>query len=333
MDERILVMENSDDPKNDSIGLKTPKDRDSRWSAKSKIALAVFILVVLTCGLFLSIHFGNLEQKPINIPKACENRNETDPKSRHRCKTIDHKEWNAFLKNFLTDNKSRDGVSYNAVNYADILLDRSLLDNYMKILEGIDLGSLTKHGQLAALLNAYNAFAVDMVVSNLCGAQICPSIRTVSNIPLGFSVWNWKRFNLGGSVYSLDDIEHGIIRPTFKDPRIHSAVNCASISCPDLRKEAYEESSLDFALTNQTQLWLQNPSKGIHREAGSSEIKLSKIFDWYRSDFDEYFENGLGNFIKTFGGTVGEQFVKDFGTSTTAWDITYFDYNWELNSA
>ena len=75
----------------------------------------------------------------------------------------------------------------------------------------------------------------------------------------------WKRFNLGGSVYSLDDIEHGIIRPTFKDPRIHSAVNCASISCPDLRKEAYEESSLDFALINQTQLWLQNPSKNPQR--------------------------------------------------------------------
>ena len=188
MDERLLMMDNSDDPKNDSKALKTPQDRDSRWSAKSKIALAVFILVVLTCGLFLSIYFGNLEQKPINIPKACESRNETDPKSRHSCKTIDHKEWNTFLKTFLTENKSRDGVSYNAINYADILSDRSLLDKYMKILEGIDLGSLTKHGQLAALLNAYNAFAIDMVVSNLCGSQICPGIRIVSNIPLGLSV-------------------------------------------------------------------------------------------------------------------------------------------------
>ncbi len=306
------------------------KKDDKKICKKTKTTKRIFIgfistLFIVVGVTFLIIFFiDSKEQQIIKLPQPCAN-NGTN------CTFYTHADWNMFLNKFLVEEVERDGVTFNGIKYEAILKDRNLLDVYINFLKTAKLEGLSKNGQLSLLLNAYNAFAIDMVVSNLCGhSQVCSSIRNIPT-PLGTSVWSWKKFTIDQTKYSLDDIEHGMIRPTFKDPRIHSAVNCVSISCPNLRKNAYVENTIDIALSNQTKLWLRNPSKGLNTK--SNIILLSKIFDWYVDDFKNDYRGGFSHFIKTFGGDNGGEYVNQHGTDIDSWNIEYFDYNWNLNSA
>ena len=303
---------------------------------KKYILISSIIIMMMTGIVILIIFLLNAKQEIIQIPTACVNNetniiNNVNNNENNKCNFYMHTKWNNVLQNFLKTDIVKEGVTFNAFDYSGILQDRSLLDEYLEFLKSAKLKGLTRNGQLALLLNAYNAFAIDMVISNLCNQQLCTSIRDVPNVPLGVSVWKWKRFILDETKFSLDDIEHGMIRPTFKDPRIHSAVNCASISCPDLRKDAYEELNVQDLLTNQTKLWLQKPNNKGLKINSNNVISLSKIFDWYLGDFENEFPNGMSNFIKTFGGSDGKSYANQYGNDINDWNIEYFDYNWNLN--
>jgi hypothetical protein len=146
----------------------------------------------------------------------------------------------------------------------------------------LDLTRVPKTEGIALLLNAYNAFTVDLITRNFEGLK---SIRDLSTQPFPRTTWNTHKFDLGGFRLTLDDVEHGNIRKKYDEPRIHAAVNCASVSCPDLRLEAYTGTALDQQLDEQTELWMGSPGKGLRLDRSANVLYLSRLFDWYGGDF------------------------------------------------
>jgi hypothetical protein len=271
----------------------------------------IFAAVIFTGGLtFLFVTF--VETSSVSVGPACDN----------NCRLLDHSRWTNILKTHVKKGMTKDGIPLAAFEYQKLLKSgRHLLDEYLAYIAKVDLLSVNYNGRLALFLNAYNAFAVDMVLSNLCDTHLCSSILSVPNVPFGQTVWKWKRFTVGGHQVSLDNIEHGLVRPTYKTPLVHAGMNCASVSCPDLHIRAYEEKTVFEMLANHSKFWLANEKKGSTCRNQSPTIKLSKIFDWYKADFEGYEDSGMLGFLEHFGG------CKD----PRGKDIEYLDYNWDLN--
>lgn len=173
----------------------------------------------------------------------------------------------------------------------------------------------TKDEQLAYWINAYNAFTVKLIIDNY-------PVESIKDIKRGIvfvnTVWDIDFIKIGGQLYSLNNIEHGIIRKKFNDPRIHFAVNCASFSCPSLRNEAYTAKHLDVQLDQQSRKFLANTDKN---KISTSEIKISKIFSWYGGDFKKAGYTGVFDFIQKHTELDLDKDIKK----------SYLDYDWRLN--
>lgn len=180
----------------------------------------------------------------------------------------------------------------------------------MKAVAAIDVSALDRQAAKAFWINAYNLLTVDLIVEN-------PEVRSIKDLgTLLQSPWKAHSWQIAGKAYTLDEIEHGILRK-MHDPRIHMAIVCASLSCPDLRNEVYAPEKLDAQLNDQTRKFLANPTKGL--KAGSSGVTLSPIFKWFAEDFGG--TEGVLNFVRKYG-PVGSS-DKDLND--------YFDYDWSLN--
>lgn len=219
----------------------------------------------------------------------------------------DHKDWNDLTKKYV-DNKGN-------VNYKGFKSEVAKLDAYLTLLsKNHPQKSWSKDNQLAFWINAYNAFTVKLIVKNY-------PVKSIKE--LGGSIykvntpWDIKFIKIGEEVYDLNNIEHSIIRKEFNDPRIHFAVNCASISCPKLRNEAYVGSKLNAQLDDQTKAFLADKSKNkITKESA----KLSKLFKWYSGDFSDK-EGSVINFINKYAPIKISENT----------EISYLDYDWNLN--
>jgi len=195
------------------------------------------------------------------------------------------------------------------VNYKLLLKDQKII-TITKNLKQYDPTKLTEIQKKAFYINAYNFFAVSMVLQN----WPVDSIRDVGNI--FFPVWDKEVGEINGDIITLSQIEHEILRP-MGDPRIHFAIVCASMSCPDLSKSIYTSQNLEQLLETQTKSFLNNSTKGV--KIHKNEILVSSIFKWFRSDFDEH--GGILNFIKKY------KAIPD-----TPSNINFLQYNWKLNT-
>jgi hypothetical protein len=139
------------------------------------------------------------------------------------------------------------------------------------------------------------------------------------------SVWKLKAGTVGGKKYSLDEIEHGILRK-MGDPRIHTAIVCASISCPNLSKKSYSSKNLNKQLDMQMKNFLANPNKGMRINTNEKpwEISLSPIFNWFAQDFKS--SGGVRNFISPYVSEKNRNVIKNPQNL-----ISYMDYNWAIN--
>jgi hypothetical protein len=233
----------------------------------------------------------------------------------------EHKDWTELLKKVVRTKP--DGSS--DVHYQGVLRDPVLLNRYLKNLGNLkqdEFDKFSKSEQMAFYINAYNAFTVKLVIDH----YPVPSIKKIGGILS--SPWKMKFFRLFGREMTLDEVEHTILRKKYKEPRIHFAVNCASIGCPALRAEAFVGSRLDEQLAQQTQLFLRDKSRNYIDDA-KNKVFLSKIFNWFEEDFTA---NGssVQSFVATFmtdDPKIQEKLRKN------AYDISYTDYNWDLNSA
>ncbi|MEN8212529.1 MAG: DUF547 domain-containing protein [Thermodesulfobacteriota bacterium] len=207
-------------------------------------------------------------------------------------------------------------VINNRVNYDGFKKDEALLDKYLAILSETDVKSLTGNRRFAFYINAYNAFTIKLVLTKF------PGINSIKEIGEFFSnPWSKKFILLQKRRVSLDYIEHDILRPEFKDPRVHFAINCASKSCPSLLNEPYESSILENQLDNQAKKFINDPKNTFFK---GDTLFISKIFKWFKEDFSD---NPL-LFIQQYAsmGLKAELNLKK-GNMT----IRYLDYDWSLN--
>jgi len=230
------------------------------------------------------------------------------------CAPIDHTHaaWTAIVGRAVRDGR---------VDYAGLARDPGALVAYLATLSGTcqrDYDGWTRDQRLAFWLNAYNAFTVKLVVDHYPIA----SIRKIGWLPgAAFRQAFIPMPGLEGRTISLDDIEHGTIRPEFHEARVHFALVCAARSCPPLRGEAYRAADLDRQLDDQGRTFLRDPAKNRF-DAARKRLLLSPIFKWFREDF-EAAAGSLPAFVARYLDTPG----------VSAPDVTveFLDYDWALN--
>ena len=233
---------------------------------------------------------------------------------------FDFSEWDVLLEKHVKSDLI-DGISLNTVAYGKLRLDPVFhqLESKLRLFSPTKLR--THQEKLAFWINVYNIFAVKIVTDNY-------PLKSIKNIGGLFkSVWKIKAGTVGGEKYTLDEIEHGILRK-MGDPRIHTAIVCASVSCPDLSKKAYKSEKLSEQLDMQMSDFLANPNKGMRVENNqqSKRILLSPIFDWFAEDFKS--SGGVRKFIKSYVPTRYRQALEN-----TDYPISYINYNWSINAS
>lgn len=220
-----------------------------------------------------------------------------------------HKMWSDLLKKHV----KTDGL----VDYQGFILDSALLNSYLITLNNThpDFKSWSDEERLAYWINAYNAFTIKLIIDNYPLNSIKDLNPTVS-VPFINSVWDKPIIQIQEFTYSLNDIEHKILRKRFEEPRIHFAINCASKSCPNLRSEAYFPDILYDQLEEQSILFLNDTSKNY---VSHEEIRISKIFLWFNGDFTN--DGSIIEFINRYSSVKADQEAK----------IRYLKYDWSLN--
>lgn len=209
-----------------------------------------------------------------------------------------HAAWDALLQKHVN--------SVGNVNYAGVKSDVSKLNDYLKTLsDNPPKVNWSKADQLAFWINAYNAFTVKLIVDNY-------PVKSIQDLE-GGKPWDVKWIKIGAKTYSLNEIENDIIRPTFKEPRIHFAVNCAAASCPPLLNKAWTAENLEANLTKQAKKFINNSK---YNQITSRSVKVSKIFDWYGEDFDN-----LVNYLNKYSNTKIQSNAK----------VGFAEYDWSLN--
>jgi uncharacterized membrane protein YdjX (TVP38/TMEM64 family) len=175
--------------------------------------------------------------------------------------------------------------------------------------------------RLAFWINAYNLLAIKAVIDQY------PTRSIRDGGSLFRSIWKKPIALVAGQERALDDVEHGILRPVFAEPRVHFAIVCASLSCPDLRPEPYRAADLEAQLEDATRRFLQNPTKGVRPGPDGRTARVSSIFKWFPEDFAR--AGGVAAFIRARAGAplAGRvQALTDAG-------LSYLDYDWSLNDA
>ena len=221
-----------------------------------------------------------------------------------------HRDWNELLSRHV-----QDGV----VDYRGFKEDEVLLDRYLGLLAATDPQQLSEPDQLAYYINGYNSYTVKLILDNFKNGKPPSSIRRIGG--LFSSPWKISFAVLGGNTYSLDNIEHDIIRVQFSEPRIHFAVNCASKSCPILISEAYEGKILDAQLEASTREFLENPD---HNYLAGDTLHVSSIFKWYKEDFND---DPVAFFLAHTSGGLKQS----LNTRKDDIRVKYLDYDWSLN--
>lgn len=233
-------------------------------------------------------------------------------------RVVDHSAFDRFLNTYLV----QDPVSgVNLIKYAEVTSrDQNSLTQYVNRLQHIRVADLNRGEQLAFWLNLYNADTIRAVLED----YPVKSIRNIKSHPLDFKgPWNDIRLTVQGEALTLDDIENRIVRPVFKDPRIHYALNCAAIGCPNLRNKAYTRENLGEALDAQARAFINNP-RGIRVEDGT--VTASRIFLWYKDDYGQS-EQDILEHVRAY---ASPELLRALEGVTS---IDTYAYDWDLNTA
>jgi hypothetical protein len=207
-------------------------------------------------------------------------------------------------------------VANGVVNYAGFKADEARLDQYLKTLETVDPDSLPREEQFAFYINAYNGWTIKLILGGY------PGVKSIKDLGGLFqSPWKKEFVRIDGKTLTLDDIEHAILRPRFKDPRVHFAINCASKSCPPLISEPYRGATLDAQLTRVVTSFLNSPANS--RLEGST-LWVSSIFKWFAEDFNQ---DVVGFYLKYAQGDLKQKLEAGRGRI----EVKYMDYDWSLN--
>jgi hypothetical protein len=218
-----------------------------------------------------------------------------------------------YVKNGLVDYKNLKG--------------NKIFDKYLTQLSNTIPDKFNRDEKLTFWINAYNAFTLQVVTENYPIESIT-DLHTGGKIIgylLGKTVWDKEFITINDKKYSLNDIEHKILRK-MDEPRIHFSIVCASISCPELSNEAVETNTLERQLESQTSKFLKDKTRNSF-DLKNRQANISEIFNWFDEDFGDSDENVL-KFISKY---VPKNISEDIKSNISKWEISYNDYNWNLN--
>mmetsp|Transcript_15415 Transcript_15415/g.24414 ORF Transcript_15415/g.24414 Transcript_15415/m.24414 type:complete len:327 (+) Transcript_15415:78-1058(+) len=240
---------------------------------------------------------------------------------------VDHSAWDEILKACI-GRATLNGVETNTFDYKKLVDDGVLLgkfDNYVKSLGDPKFEDLAVNQQMALLINAYNALAVNTMLKSMREGKEVKSILDLNTKEA--KVWDQPAGKLCGSETTLSEVEHKYLRAKWFEPRLHACIVCASVSCPDLRGEAFRgDFSLDTQMTDQMRLWLANPKKGFQikeEKGGSLSIRVSSIFNWFSGDF----KPSVVGFMKNY---LAEEVVHKLKKVKKPKE--YMNYDWSINA-
>jgi hypothetical protein len=234
--------------------------------------------------------------------------------------------WEALLKKhvrWLSDNKQ------SRVDYAGFQKDRAALKQVLDAMSAVpraQFDAWPKAEQMAFLINAYNAFTVELILTGY------PKIKSIKDLG-NFIKSPWKKdfFDLLGERRTLDWIEHDMLRPKYADPRIHVAIVCASIGCPALSEKAYAATQLEAQLEDGMKRFLGDATRN---RVADGELQVSSIFKWFREDF----EKGHQGFrkVEDVFAKYAAQLSDDAEIQRKLRDkvlpVSHLDYDWSLNA-
>jgi len=240
---------------------------------------------------------------------------------------FDHGDWDQLLRRFVTP--TEDAAS-TEIDYAGIQARREALRTYLEQLSTVKAETFSawpESERLAFLINAYNAWTVELILGEY------PDIESIKDIGGWFgSPWKKAIAPLLEKERTLDEIEHDMIRGSgeFDEPRIHFAVNCASVGCPALRPEAYVADELETQLEEQTRDFLGDRTRNGLR---GNELHVSPIFKWYREDFETGWRgtDSLRQFLARYADALGLTAQQKNALRRGDLELRYTDYDWRLN--
>ena len=229
-------------------------------------------------------------------------------------KKITHQAWNDFLQKYIQE---KDGI--HLLPYARVSVkDKKKLQDYIQFLEGVRITEYHFQEQKAYWINLYNALTVQVVLQNYPVDSI-RSIKLSSVFIPG--PWRKKLVVVEKRALSLDDIEHQILRPIWKDNRVHYAVNCASIGCPNLQKEAFTRENIEALLEKGALEYIQH-SRGVHFK--EDELIVSSIYKWFEEDFSGSRE-GVLEHLSFYSTSSMKKKLKGYSKKLK------YNYDWSLN--
>ncbi|MGD8701155.1 MAG: DUF547 domain-containing protein [Desulfosarcina sp.] len=209
---------------------------------------------------------------------------------------------------------TRDGL----VDYASFKTEHPKLKAYLEHLAGINPNALGRDDAFAYYINLYNAATIDLVLESY------PGIDSIKDIGGFFgNPWKIEFITLNDKKVHLDHVEHEILRPTYKDPRLHFAVNCASLGCPPLHGKPFEGDSLDATLDELTR---QNMADPAHTRLEGDDLYVSKVFDWFGEDWGG--KEDRVAFVRKYSSPAQATEIDRVGDSL---DLKYSDWDWTLN--
>ncbi len=241
-----------------------------------------------------------------------------------------HAAWSALLKKHVV---LVDGGKASQVRYAQFAGDRAALKAYLEALSAVPEAQFrgwTKPQQMAFLINAYNGFTVEKILTRY------PDIRSIWDFGKLFgNPFKDEFFTLLGRKFTLEGIEHETLRKkgAYDEPRVHFAVNCASIGCPMLREEAFVAERLEAQLEEQAVRFLADRSR--NRVSTQGRLEVSKIFDWFKEDWSSGYqgirsrEQYFANYAKLLSDSPEQQKLVAEGKAP----IVFLEYDWALNDA
>jgi hypothetical protein len=292
-----------------------------------RILPSIILMILLTVSLLIGFSIYSPEAKA-----------QSDPHERLNKEPFDHTYalYNSLLGRYVRDAR---------VDYKGFLTSREELKEFLKSLGDVGQGEYqkwTEPEKLAFWINAYNAFTIEAILENY------PVNRRFSLIGLFVpsnsilqikGVWDGLKWSAAGRTVTLGEIEHEILRKEFMEPRIHAAINCASVGCPDLRGEAYTASRLENQLSRASADFINNSDKGLEIDVDDRSVRFSKIFKWFGKDFlnnygSEYKfegrsdkENAILNFALTYLADDDKREFLERNNFKTGW----LGYDWHLN--
>ncbi|MFC3149413.1 DUF547 domain-containing protein [Litoribrevibacter euphylliae] len=231
--------------------------------------------------------------------------------------TIDHSLWQDNLNKYLLTSHPS---AINLYDYKRVTAtDHQQLKTYLAQLSHLDPRLYSKDEQMAYWINLYNALTIDVILDH----YPVTSIRDLGEGFFSFGPWDDEIIKIANQELTLNDIEHRILRPIWQDARIHYAVNCASLSCPNLAKQAYTANNLERLLKQGAHRYV-NHQRGVYWE--EDQVELSKIYSWYQEDFGD----NEANVIKHLMQYAEPELLKQLKTYSKDTDISYH-YDWQLN--